>query len=250
MKMKNSSLVDIVTYFLQTGKEGDSWDFKQEWHNNIADLLKDMICFANTVHYEDCFIIFGVSNDLQPTQMTKPRKLQADILDALSNLCFAGDNKLEISVDTLGMDGIQIDVLCIYNTDNTPFYLTKRYGKMEAGCIYTRIGDKNTPDNGNAEIGEIESLWKKRFGLTKPPLSYILDRLQNKNEWSESGEYFYNIYQPEFSMHTYYEEDDARSRDEFYSYAQTNEATSFLTLDIIANSTVLKSYQLVSLDSI
>lgn len=249
MKMKNSSLLDIVTHFLQAGKEGDSWDFKQEWHNDIADLLKDIICFANTTHYEDCFIIFGISNDLKPNQMTKPRRLQADILDALSKLYFAGGNVPKISVDMLEMDGIQIDVLCIYNSDNTPLYLTKPYGKMRAGCIYTRVGDKNTPDNGNAGIGEIESLWKKRFGLTKPPLSYIFDRLQNKNEWNESGEYFYNIYRPEFSLHKYYDEDDARSRDEFYSYAQTNEATSFLTLDIIANGTVLTSYQLVSLDS-
>jgi len=60
MRYSQLPLVDLINYFLSVGKEGDFWDFKQEWHENIEDLLKDIICFANTIHDENCYIVFGV----------------------------------------------------------------------------------------------------------------------------------------------------------------------------------------------
>ena len=46
-------LSQIIEFFLSQGKEGECWDFKQEWHEDISDLLKDIVCFANTVHDEN-----------------------------------------------------------------------------------------------------------------------------------------------------------------------------------------------------
>ena len=77
---------------------------------------------------------------------------------------------------------------------------------MLEGCIYTRVGDKNTPDNGNALISQIEMLWKKRLGLTKPKLDFIKEHLLKKEEWVQSSDdstykYFdYNIYLPEYTI--------------------------------------------------
>lgn len=249
--MKNSdySLPKLVFAFLEKGKEGECWDFKQEWHENISDLIKDIICFANTVHDEDCYLIFGIDDNLQVTGMKKERRKQADILDALSQLAFAGDAVPQISVDTIAYDGEILDVLTVYNTELTPVYLKKPYGKMCAGCIYLRNGDRNTPDKGNAELYQIENLWKKRFGLTKPPLEYVFDRLSSKLEWKESGEYFYNIYKPELVMHLYHDEDTPRNTDEYYVYTQTNEHCSFGIIDIIASGTILYSRQVIWLDS-
>ena len=48
--MNNSDLQELVLSLMEQGKEGEYWDFKQEWHDDIADLLKDIICFANSVH--------------------------------------------------------------------------------------------------------------------------------------------------------------------------------------------------------
>ena len=46
------------------------------------------------------------------------------------------------------------------------------------------------------------------------------------------------------------ENDDVGRRvDEFYSYSQTNESTSYSMLDIMAHNTVLDSYQITNLDS-
>lgn len=245
-KFQYYTTLQLVKFFLGEGKEGECWDFKQEWHDSMASLIKDIICFANTVHDEDCYIIFGVADDLTITGMTKPRKKQADVIDAISNLLFAGDNYPKIEVETITIDNTQIDVLKIFNITNTPVYLKKRYGEMNPGCIYLRTGDKNTPDNGNADISDIQNLWKKRFGLTKSQLEYIYDRLHNKLEWVENNNVFYNIYHPEYTITITDDEKDLQP--EFYAYTMINRSTFYEELSIKYQNTVLENYQLVVLD--
>lgn len=237
----------MIRFFLSQGKEGEFWDFKQEWHTEMSDLIKDIICFANTVHDENCYLIFGVSNDLVLTGMKKARMKQADIIDAISNLEFAGDVYPKIEVETIKYEGFELDVLIVFNIDRTPIYLKKPYGKMRAGCIYLRTGDKNTPDNGNAHIFDIENLWKKRLGLTKPHLEYICDSMINKLEWNEHERTFYNIFRPEYTLEIIdYEHDN---NPEFYAYSMSNKSTSYEMLNIKYQNTILKSYQIVILDS-
>lgn len=248
-KFQFSSTEHIVQFFVEQGKEGACWDFKQEWHSEMPSLIKDIICFANTVHDENCYIIFGISDDLQFTGMKETRRKQADIIDAISKLHFAGDNYPKISVETVNYNNVVLDVLTIYNTDRTPIYLKQTYGKMRQGCIYLRTEDKNTPNNGNADIVDIENLWRKRLGLTKAPLDYIYDKMQNKLEWTEYEGYFYNIYKPEYTIEIMEDEDDNLDRHEFYSYAMENEHTRFKLLNIKYQKTILESYQIAELDS-
>lgn len=245
-KFQHYTMVSLISSFLEQGKEGDCWDFKQEWHENPADLIKDIVCFANTVHDKNCYLIFGISDDLAVTGMKKARRKQADIIDAISNLAFAGDVYPTIEVQTVVYDSVELDMLTIFNVENTPIYLKKQYGSMRPGCIYTRVGDKNTPDNGNADIQDIEHLWKKRLGLTKPPIEYIYDRLLNKSEWTASDDGYYNVYKPEYTIEISSCEDDLDA--EFYAYAMPNSHTSYDELNIKYQTTCLDSYQIVVLD--
>lgn len=238
----------VVELLLEKGKEGEYWDFKQEWHENIADLLKDIICFANTSHDQNCYLIFGVNDYCKITGMKKKRRKQADILEALSNLWFAGDIMPDISVELIIINDMEIDVLTIYDIVQTPLYLKRNYGDMLAGCIYMRKGDKNTPNRGNADIWEIETLWQKRFGLLKPPLEYIYDRLQYLLQWKQQGDIFYNLYKPEYQLELQ-DNDDDHLIPEFYAYAMTNESTSYQILQIKCGNTVLDEHQIVILDS-
>lgn len=247
--MTKHELEILVCELISLGKEGAYWDFKQEWHTDTPALLKDIICFTNTVHEKDCYIIFGVNDDMEIVGMRTQRRKQADILDALDKLSFASVHTPQITVETITLEEKEIDVLVIYNTDQTPVYLKKPYGKMLAGCIYTRAEDRNTPDGGNAEIEQIEYLWRKRFGLTKPALQFIIEHLSNKYEWNELDSCFYNIYRPEYVLRFYADDSIDNNSDEFYGYVQTNESMSFEMLDIVANNTVLLSHQLVVLDS-
>lgn len=248
-KFQFYSIERIVQYFVEQGKEGECWDFKQEWHSEMPSLIKDIICFANTVHDENCYIIFGIADDLQITGMKETRRKQADIIDAISNLHFAGDNYPKISVETVYYGNVVLDVLTIYNTDRTPIYLKRTYGQIRQGCIYLRTEDKNTPDNGNGDIDDIENLWRKRLGLTKAPLDYIYDKMQNKFEWTEYDGYYYNIYKPEYTIEIIEDEDNSLDRYEFYSYAMENEHTRFKLLNIKYQKTILESYQIAELDS-
>ena len=242
------SMRSLVDFFLEQGKEGECWDFKQEWHDDMSALLKDIICFSNTVHDENCYIVFGVSDDLHVTGMKKTRRKQADIIEAISNLVFAGDNYPKISIQSIYYSDVEIDILVIYNTDKTPIYLKRAYGKMREGCVYLRVEDKNTPDNSNADIPDIENLWRKRLGLTKAPSQYIYDRMHNKLEWTENGNGFYNIFKPEYSIEIV-QEDDARDADEFYCYAMSNKRMSFKLLYIKYQQTILERYEIALLDS-
>lgn len=241
-------LSKIVELCINKGHEGDFWDFKQEWHKDISDLIKDIICFANTAHCENCYLIFGINNDCKVVGMKQPRYELARILDALSKLEFATIEVPQIRVDTIDLDGIEIDVLTILNTENTPIYLRKPYGKMHSGCIYLRKGDRNTPDNGNALFSDIEFLWKKRFGLTKPPLEYIKEHLKNTVEWSETQDCYYNIYRPEYVLEHIYCDDDRELSREFYAYAMTNNHVIYSSLNVKCNGTITDTYQIVALD--
>lgn len=250
-------------------RETDFWDVKQEWHEHVEDLIKDIICFANTVHNEDCCLIIGITDELKIRGIGAEdmRRKQSDILDTLSALPFAGDNIPKIEIKTISMLSdfeqdklVDIDVLIVFNSYSTPYYL-KRVKKdyervMLPGCIYSRVGDRNTPNKGNADIVLIEMLWRKRFGLTKPSLEFIMDSLSRKLEWNEYNGSWYNIYKPEYVLKIRDDDTDIDSdltskqpKYEFYSYSQTNESTTFGVLEIISSKTVLKHFDIVCLDS-
>ena len=256
MVYTDNDLIELIRKIRTQKREADYWDVKQEWHEKTEDLIKDIICFANTVHDKDCFLIFGVNDDLKVCGMEKDRKKQSDIIDTLSKLQFAGDVQPDIELKTVSVPSdiepdtmVEVDVLIIYNTYLTPIYLKKMYGKMIQGCIYSRIGDKNTENNGNSDIRQIEMLWKKRFGLTKSPYEYIIDHLADKSEWHEYDNGWYNIYKPEYVLYEDFGEEKHGIEEEFYSYALTNESTSFHILNITANNTVLNAFQVAVLDS-
>lgn len=234
--------------------EGDYWDFKQEWHKDNERLLHDIICFANTAHDKDCYLIIGVSDIGKIIGVNcENRKKQADILDLLSNTVFAGDNIPEVELNTIEIEDKEIDVLTIFNSYNVPYYLkskSRKYNNIKEGYIYTRVGDKNTPISQNAGIQQIETLWKKRLGLTQPPLFQIVNRLRNKLEWVQNEDTRYNIYRPEFKLVEEYDEDDYdRRKGEFYVYSQYNSNFIYKNLKIMYNETILKEFQLVVLDS-
>jgi hypothetical protein len=94
----------------------------------------------------------------------------------------------------------------------------------------------------------ITVMWKKRLGLTKPPLNYIYDRLHNPLEWKTQGNSFYNIFRPEYTL-VEMDDEDCYEDSEFYSYAMCNESTMFSMIEMKYHETVLESYQLTILDS-
>lgn len=139
-------------------------------------MLHDILCFANTVHNEDCYIIIGVADNGEIIGLSEDspnRKNQENILTLLHSTVFAGDLTPSISLETIKITGKEVDVLAIHNSFDVPYYLKatpKRSNELQFGYIYSRTGDRNTPITENSPMGQIELLWKKRLGLLNPPL--------------------------------------------------------------------------------
>lgn len=236
--------------------EGDYWDYKQEWHSDNGKLLHDILCFANTVHNEDCYIIIGVADNGEIIGLSEDspnRKNQENMLTLLHSTVFAGDLTPSISLETIKIRDKEVDILTIHNSFNVPYYLkfvSKKSNGLQFGYIYSRNGDRNTPISENSSMSQIELLWKKRLGLLNPPLQQIVSRLKNKIEWEQVEDTYYNIYNPDFKLVKESDMEDRRHDNRpFYAYNQYNESTSFSTLKILCKETVLKQFEIVVLDS-
>lgn len=240
-------LKNKVESFINTKKETDEWDFKQEW-SDTQEVVKDIICFSNTTHDKDCYLIYGISNDYEITGMKKERKKQSDIHDTIAKIRFSGGVKPEIELETIKIKNIEVDVLIVKNTEKTPIYLEEPYSKLRVGYIYSRVGDRNTAYDKNSSLEIIEKLWKKRFELLKAPLDYMLDKLENIDDWEINDEGYYNKYKPDYRIIEIDEETSSIMSTDFYSYSVFNENTQYYTYDFFYKSS-LKKYRIVVLDS-
>lgn len=202
-------LKKVVRSFIDRESEGSYWDFKRNWHSNNADLLKDIICMSNntTVDMQDGYIIFGIEDktyNVIGISGDRNRKNQENIIGFLSDQSWSGEEMPDIDVKTIEIEGKEIDVLIIHNSNVTPYYLLKNYEKpdvhgkgktvVHAGVIYSRIGDRNTSSAECATKQAVEFLWKKRFGLVGSDSIKVIKRLQNVDSWYSSDEYdtFFN----------------------------------------------------------
>lgn len=85
--MNYTSLESKIKNLIDKKSEGEYWDFKQEWHKYNDRLLHDILCFANTVHDKECYLIISVSGKGEIIGVNKEnRRRQVDILDVLSNI--------------------------------------------------------------------------------------------------------------------------------------------------------------------
>jgi len=197
----------IVNKLIESRSEGGYWDFKQQWHSNNADLVKDIICLANntTATMENGYLIFGIEdNTFEITGVPDiNRKNQEKVLGLISELSWSNEEIPEICVHSVRINNVEIDVLEISNKDITPYYLLKDYTQgpngsgriiVRAGVIYSRVGDRNTNTDRTATKDATEFLWKKRFGLVGDDDFKISKRLKNVDDWyiQEDTDTFYN----------------------------------------------------------
>lgn len=208
----------IIRQLIDSKREDDYWDFKEEPHDNNAELLHDILCLANSLHKGDRFLIFGVTdpkegtiiNGLTPSQNN--RKTQVQYIDFLRSKSFAGDCRPEIELQTLMIDNREIDVLIIFDNPLKPYYLTEDYifkpqnnkeTVVRANHIYSRTNDTNTPIDKSADIGKIEKMWKQRFGLDLSPIERMKLLLLKPNDWFKdigNKPYAYHLEFPEFRI--------------------------------------------------
>ena len=194
---------EIIKKLIESKKEGVYWDFKQEHHHNHIDFIHDIICLSNANCNGNRYLIFGIRDNGEICGIENSIK-QADIIDKLRNAKFANDIFPDINLTTILLEEKTIDIIIIYNKPLKPYYLTqenKRDKKtLNAGTIYTRVMDTNTPKNRVASSLDIELMWKERFGLSQSPLDRFKIYLNNFKDWTHKGEQSFYKQHPEFTI--------------------------------------------------
>lgn len=203
----NILLEITIGKLIESQREGDYWDFKTKHHDNNADLVKDVICLANTIrHQGDRYIIFGVNNRFKIVGVTpEGRKTQTNILDTLSKAGFVGNLYPDVYLKQILIDEKELDILVIKDIAEKPFYLQREYAdkgkKLNAGTIYTRVRDMNTSSDQVASASDIEKMWRERFGLDATPFDRLKKYLLDFENWIEIEEkYWYYKPFPEFTI--------------------------------------------------
>lgn len=253
------NLETIIKELINSKREDDYWDFKEQWHNNKADLLHDIICLANNRVDKDAYLIFGVRDktyEIIGVENDQNRKNQQKVIDFLKGIQFVSGIRPSIEVKTIINNNHELDILIIKNSYDTPYFLLKDYSDkgqiVRRYSIYTRVKDTNTPKDGIADINQIEFLWKKRFHLTTSPIIQFFHMIENKNDWEErydektQSRVYHNIYRPEFTITLNFDDDEGNKM--FYCFEQTDCRVFYGELIVQYFGTQLYSKQLINLD--
>ena len=267
----DQKLYDEICMLIDSGREDDWWDFKREHHNDKAALVHDIICMANNRADRDSYIIFGIGDDCEVVGVEKDesRRNQQGITDVLRSVSFAGGTRPRIEMHTLKMGIHDVDVLIVKNSFDVPYYLEKEYKdktvKNEKGDhygkvvrpyhIYTRVVDNNTEINKNADINDIERLWKKRLGILTTPLKQLQRLLSRPYDWEEEDSVYYNKQFPQFTLKNVFDRDilpeDEIPEEEnpaMYHFKQIDEGAHYGRISLYHYGTKLYSCQSTELD--
>ena len=269
VELTDNELRGCISELIATGREDDWWDFKEFHHEDRASLLHDIICMANSREAHDGLIIFGVRDKTMEVigcENDPHRRNQQHIVDFLHSIKFAGQIRPRVEVRTILLCGHQIDVFIVKKTHDTPYYLTDDYWdklytketgkngkKVLAAHIYCRVMDNNTPINSNADLIEIEALWKNRFGLLQTPLEHLAILLDEPKSWIEEETVFYHNQFPQYTIKITWDADEDRDcirneSPEFYHYVQTDSNAYYGMLRIFHYGTQIYSHQITGLD--
>ncbi len=206
MDKANESLTKEIVALINRKQEGGYWDFKQQWHENKAELLHDIICLANNLENHDAYLIFGVEDEtceiVGVNKKDANRKNTAKIVDLLRNgKFFVGDIRPMARVETITIGEKELDILIVENSHNTPFRLEKDFPNTDknsqkkklktvlAKNVYTRVQDTNTPINMTADPDKEEKLWRKRFHIDESVYDKLLYYLSKPDDWIKIGLY-------------------------------------------------------------
>lgn len=185
-----------------------SWlDFKLEYKGNPEELVHDILCLSNARYAGDRYLIYGVEDGSWELKGL-PEVLKSNDIYTIVNIQI-WNQKPVIAVDHVHIDGKIFGFIVIADTPTKPHYLRKPYKGIPSGAVYIRQGDTNTPfrtgtEARSIEDGELETMFRERFGIDKPLLEKVEILLQQSAKWEEFREgeksgYFHSDF-PEYQI--------------------------------------------------
>lgn len=204
MNRASKALAEEITSLINKKQEGGYWDFKLEWHDNKAELLYDIICLANNMENRDAYLIFGVEDKTCQIigineDNSRNRLNTVRVVNFLRDKKFVGGIRPMARVETIDIEGKDLDILIIENSRYTPFRLSQDFkdkskksngkdaGKtVKANNVYTRVQDTNTPIDKTADPYKEEKLWRKRFHIDESVYNKAMYYLESPEDWEKS----------------------------------------------------------------
>jgi len=258
-------LINIIEELLRSHREDDWWDFKREHHHDKADLVHDITCMANSRANRDAYIVFGIEDqtfNVLGVENDANRRNQQGIVDILRSVSYAGSVRPRIELRTITLEQHEVDVLIIKNTNDVPYYLEKQYqdskikssdgkkiGKIvQPYHIYTRVVDNNTEIDKNADINDVEYLWRKHFGIDRSPKDRLMILLDDIDKWVinwGNKKYAYHIDCPEYQL---VQAEDMQSGWWPSAAFYTHPTMYFAPLKIMFHNTIIHETELWSYD--
>lgn len=257
--LTNQEIEDIVREFYYQETEGEYWDFKEkpyfyegqsekDKNKKKGDLLHDIICMANNMSNHDAYIIMGISD--HPVEITGVKQFtkkwtQESYQDFLQNLSWAGD--CVPSVELRSINNGNLEVLVVRKSNKVPFFLTKRYNKVNENHIYVRKGAKNTAIDSQANIDDIEKLFKFRLGIIPFPKERVITYIDDTENWVkmkssyESISWYYDPF-PEFTIDLIDDPQNDELRTPVYALIHPNARSSWQILRLRYHQTILLEF--------
>lgn len=246
-------------------REDERHDFKEKWYssdeNNSkrAEMLKDIFSFVNTTHDEDCYLIFGVTDDTREVvgiENDENRYNTQQITDWLNTLPIEPEVP-RVRVETLSIKDHKVDVMIIKNTDRVPVFLRsgkkgKGFGNhpIGPGQVFTRKEDTNTPISGTADYNQLTELFKKHLGLNLPIEKRFEKVLQDWKNWNyyehSDGVGIQYSLDPDFRV--VFVDRDADAKAESFSLSQMRVDVSWKVAQLKYRTDIIKEINVVNLD--
>lgn len=136
-------------------EEGSALDFKRDQYPfakaNIkqkAELLKDILAFANSWRRTDAYILVGIKEVRGGRSIVVGVSIHLEDADLQQFVNSKLNRPLLFSYIAIEMEGKQVGVIHI-PSQKRPFFLKERFGKLKASTVYIRRGsstDEATPD--------------------------------------------------------------------------------------------------------
>lgn len=257
--LTNQEIEDIVRELFYQETEGEYWDFKEkpyfyegqsekDKNKKKGDLLHDIICMANNMSNHDAYIIMGISD--KPVEITGVKQFtkkwtQESYQDFLQNLSWAGD--CVPSVELRSIKNGNLEVLVVRKSTKVPFYLTQRYNKVKENQIYVRKGAKNTAIDSQANIDDIEKLFKFRLGIIPFPKERVITYIDDTENWVkmknsyENISWYYNPF-PEFTIDLIDDPQNDELSPPVYALIHPNARSSWQILRLRYHQTILLEF--------
>ncbi|NUU61261.1 AlbA family DNA-binding domain-containing protein [Paenibacillus agri] len=171
--------MDKISELIQYGYECEYLDFKEKQYSKDKhmDLIIDIMAMANSRYKEDKYIIVGVK-DLPEGKVIKGIEAKEFVDSSNYTQIVHGTVEPDIHFEYFKYDyeGVTLGIFRIFDTDNKPYMIRRKYERLEEGFCKIRKGSLNA----NAKRSDFDYMYvnkdKVEIKLQESVLHAVHDR--------------------------------------------------------------------------